>query len=90
MTTYTENSELNAHSYSLARSDFAEGLRSDAVQDDLLAAQEDCEEVLIADQRANLGPAALVEHKLSTLLGGACLPVSHMRVQPLLGSRSHC
>ena len=48
------------------------------------------EEVLIDDNRANLGPAELVEHKLSTLLGGAWLPVSHIRIQPLQGSRNHC
>ena len=56
--------------------------------------QDDCEyegeEMLIVDQRANLGPAQLVEHKLSTLLGGALLPVSHVRMVTHLGNRNHC
>ena len=75
-------------------SGFTEGQDSSLFGDDLLAPREDghqdCEEVLIADHRANFGPAELVEHKLSSLLGGAWLPVSHMRIQPLQGSRSHC
>ena len=50
----------------------------------------ECEEMLILDHRANLGPAQLVEHKLSTLLGGALLPVSHVRMLTHLGNRNHC
>jgi hypothetical protein len=50
----------------------------------------ECEEMLIVDERANLGPAQLVEHKLSTLLGGALLPVSHVRMLSHLGNRNHC
>ena len=50
----------------------------------------ECEEMLIVDHRANLGPAQLVEHKLSTLLGGALLPVSHVRMLTHLGNRNHC
>ncbi len=94
MTTFQENHELTPASYSLAESDFTGNLRSDPFDDDLLSSgqngHQDCEEVLIADHRASLGPAELVEHKLSTLLSGAWLPVSHRRVQPLQGSRSHC
>lgn len=48
------------------------------------------EEVLIIDHRAGMGPAQQVEHKLSTLLGGAVLPVSHVRMSARLGSRNHC
>jgi hypothetical protein len=50
----------------------------------------ECEETLIADHRASLGPAQWVEHKLSTLLGGALPPVSHVRMLAQLGRRSHC
>ena len=45
------------------------------------------EETLIADNRADLGPAKLVENKLSTLLGERPLPVSHVRMAPRLGGR---
>ena len=47
----------------------------------------DSEEVLIVDDRANLGPAELVEHKLSSLLHSALLPVSHARMATLCGRR---
>jgi len=50
----------------------------------------ECEEVLIPDHRANVGPAQQVENKLSTLLGGSLLPVSHVRMLATLGNRSHC
>lgn len=50
----------------------------------------ECEEVLIPDHRANVGPAQQVENKLSTLLGGALLPVSHVRMLSMLGNRTHC
>ncbi len=50
----------------------------------------ECEEVLIVDHRANLGPAQQVENKLSTLLGGSLLPVSHVRMLSMLGNRGHC
>ena len=50
----------------------------------------ECEEVLIPDHRANVGPAQQVENKLSTLLGGSLLPVSHVRMLAMLGNRSHC
>jgi len=50
----------------------------------------ECEEMLIVDHRANVGPAEWVEHKLSSLLNGASLPVSHARLRAHLGTRSHC
>ncbi len=52
--------------------------------------RSECEEMLIVDHRANLGPAQQVENKLSTLLGGALLPVSHVRMLTQLGNRNHC
>ncbi len=63
------------------------------VDDSLLTqdgARSECEEMLIVDHRANVGPAQQVEHKLSTLLGGAVLPVSHARMLTQLGNRNHC
>jgi hypothetical protein len=48
------------------------------------------EEVLVVDGRAAVGPAQQVENKLSTLLGGAPLPVSHVRMTALPGNRTHC
>jgi hypothetical protein len=91
MLTYQETSEGIESGFSLTESDFNERVRSEVFGDDLTTSQQDeCEEVLIDDHRANFGPAELVEHKLSTLLGGAWLPVSHRLIQPLQGTRSHC
>jgi hypothetical protein len=45
------------------------------------------EEMLIIDGRANLGPAQLVENKLSNLLRSSLLPVSHVRLTALCGGR---
>ena len=94
MTTYQENPELGTPPYSLAESELTGSLRPELFEEDFSSLEEsvtsDGEEVLIADHRANFGPAELVEHKLSTLLRGAWMPVSHMRLQPLQGSRSHC
>jgi hypothetical protein len=81
MLTYQETFEGSESGYALAESDFTSFREDD---------RHECEEVLIDDHRANFGPAELVEHKLSTLLGGAWQPVSHMGVQSLQGSRSHC
>jgi hypothetical protein len=50
----------------------------------------DCEEMLIVDCRADLGPAQWVEHKLSSLLNGGPLPVSHARMRRHWGTRNHC
>jgi hypothetical protein len=94
MLTYQETSKVRESGYSLEDTNFDERVRSEVFGDDLTLSQPDasheCEEVLIDDHRANFGPAELVEHKLSTLLGGAWQPVSHMGIQPLQGSRSHC
>jgi hypothetical protein len=94
MLTYQETSDFRETGYSLEDTSFDERVRSEVFGNDLTLSQQDgsheCEEVLIADHRANFGPAELVEHKLSTLLGGAWQPVSHMGVQSLQGSRSHC
>jgi hypothetical protein len=94
MLTYQETAAVREAGFSLEDTSFDERVRSEVFGDDLTLSRQDnsqeCEEVLIADNRANLGPAELVEHKLSTLLGGAWLPVSHMRMQPLQGSRNHC
>jgi hypothetical protein len=48
------------------------------------------DEVLIVDGRANLGPAQLVENKLSNLLRSSPLPVSHVRLTALCGGRRSC
>jgi hypothetical protein len=48
------------------------------------------EEVLIIDGRANLGPAQLVENKLSNLLRSSPVPVSHVRLTALCGGRRSC
>jgi hypothetical protein len=94
MLTYQETAAVREAGFSLEDTSFDERVRSEVFGDDLTLSRQDnsqeYEEVLIADNRANLGPAELVEHKLSTLLGGAWLPVSHMRMQPLQGSRNHC
>lgn len=50
----------------------------------------ECEEVLVVDGRADVGPAQQVENKLGALLGGAPLPVSHVRLTGLPGNRTHC
>src|SRR6266849_3693630 len=47
------------------------------------------DEVLIADARASLRPAELVERKLSSLLKSVYLPVSHVRTTPLCKGNSH-
>jgi hypothetical protein len=41
------------------------------------------DEVLIPDDRASLSPAQLVERKLSLLLRGGTVPVSHLRMNRL-------
>jgi hypothetical protein len=45
----------------------------------VLAAEED----LVPDQRADLTPAQSVERKLSVLLRGGSIPVSHLRMAKL-------
>jgi len=48
----------------------------------------ECEETLIADTRADLSPAQMVERKLLLLLRDKAFPVSHMQMAKLLRSRS--
>ena len=45
------------------------------------------EEVLVVDDRAALRPAQVVESKLTRLLQGASLPVSHLQMRGLLRTR---
>jgi hypothetical protein len=45
----------------------------------------DPDESLIADARANLTPAQMVERKLISLLRGKLVPVSHVRMTDLPG-----
>ena len=45
------------------------------------------EEVLEVDDRAALRPAQVVESKLTRLLQGASLPVSHLQMRGLLSTR---
>jgi hypothetical protein len=45
------------------------------------------EEALIADARAGLTPAQMVEHKLASLLKSAPLPVSHLMTPTRLRRR---
>jgi hypothetical protein len=54
-----------------------------------LRAQQSDEQV-VADHRATLRPAQIVEGKLMELLQGAMLHVSQVRTANLNGSRSHC
>jgi hypothetical protein len=50
----------------------------------------EADEVLIVDGRANLGPAQQVENKLSVLLRGSAISVSHVRMTALSCSRRSC
>jgi hypothetical protein len=52
------------------------------------ALPRDPDEALIADARAQLTPAQMVEQKLVTLLQGKLIPVSHLRVASYPGVRS--
>jgi hypothetical protein len=45
------------------------------------------EETLVVDERCDRRPSELVESKLSRLLGGAVLPVSHLQMRGLLKHR---
>jgi hypothetical protein len=51
------------------------------------AASRDALEVLIPDSRADVSPAQSVEQKLTTMLRGATIPVSHIRLSRLCGKR---
>jgi hypothetical protein len=45
------------------------------------------EESLVIDDRCDLSPAQMVETKLTRVLGGATLPVSHLQMRGLLRPR---
>jgi len=45
------------------------------------------EESLIVDDRCDLSPAQMVETKLTRVLGGSTLPVSHLQMRGLLLKR---
>ena len=45
------------------------------------------EESLVIDDRCDQSPAQMVETKLSRVLGGAMLPVSHLQMRALLRQR---
>jgi hypothetical protein len=47
----------------------------------------DAVETLIPDSRAELSPAQSVERKLTSMLRGATIPVSHIRLARLCGKR---
>jgi hypothetical protein len=51
------------------------------------AASLDALEILIPDSRADVSPAQSVERKLTTMLRGATIPVSHIRLSRLCGKR---
>jgi hypothetical protein len=44
-------------------------------------------ETLVPDSRAELSPAQSVERKLTSMLRGAAIPVSHIRLARLCGKR---
>jgi hypothetical protein len=44
-------------------------------------------EILVPDSRAELSPAQSVERKLTSMLRGAAIPVSHIRLARLCGKR---
>ena len=48
-----------------------------------LNASETAEEMLVPDVRADLSPAQSVERKLTSLLRGGSVPVSHIRLAKL-------
>ena len=51
----------------------------------VLKSFRDAIEILIPDSRAELSPAQSVEHKLTNMLRGATIPVSHIRLAKLCG-----
>jgi hypothetical protein len=50
-------------------------------------APRDAIEILVPDARAELSPAQSVERKLTSMLRGATIPVSHIRLARLCGKR---
>lgn len=51
------------------------------------ALNRDAVETLIPDSRADVSPAQSVERKLTSMLRGASIPVSHIRLSRLCGKR---
>lgn len=51
---------------------------------DLRADTPGCEESLVIDERCDLTPAQMVESKLTRVLGGSTLLVSHLQMRGLL------
>jgi len=51
---------------------------------DLRAASSNPEESLVIDERCDLTPAQMVESKLTRVLGGSTLLVSHLQMRGLL------
>jgi hypothetical protein len=47
----------------------------------------DAIEILVPDARADLSPAQSVERKLTSMLRGATIPVSHIRLARMCGKR---
>jgi len=45
------------------------------------------EESLVIDDRCDLSPAQMVETKLTRVLGGSTLPVSHLQMRGILRKR---
>jgi hypothetical protein len=45
------------------------------------------EESLVIDDRCDLSPAQMVETKLTRVLGGSTLPVSHLQMRGMLKNR---
>jgi len=45
------------------------------------------EESLVVDERFDLSPAQMVETKLTRVLGGSTLPVSHLQMRGILRKR---
>ena len=45
------------------------------------------EESLVVDERCDVSPAQMVESKLTRVLGGAMLPVSHLQMRGMLKER---
>jgi hypothetical protein len=54
---------------------------------DTSAAAASPEESLVVDDRCDVSPAQMVETKLTRVLGGAMLPVSHLQMRGMLRER---
>jgi hypothetical protein len=52
-----------------------------------LASSTSPEESLVIDDRCDMSPAQMVETKLTRVLGGSTLPVSHLQMRGLLRKR---